>query len=251
MKPYKNQTMNLVIDTGNTRVKAAVFERSRLVELAVFSKKEIFKKLKEIKEKFKVVNSVISSVADFSDEERKKLDELLTPLFLNSETKIPFINRYETPKTLGVDRIALAAAAVDQYPGKNVLVIDAGTCITYEFITKDKEYLGGGISPGIEMRYKALNKYTSKLPLKQAFQFEGLIGANTTDSIHSGVINGVCNEIKGLIYEYKSKFEDLTVVLTGGDTKFLEEQLKSVIFAQPNFVLEGLYTILIYNLANG
>ncbi len=246
----KNTRMNLIIDVGNTRVKVAVFESGKIAEVFIFQKKKIIENLKKILQDFFIEHSIISSVASFTDEEVKEIDDLLNPLFLNSETKVPFKNKYDTPKTLGVDRIALAAAATDQYPNENVLVIDAGTCITYEFITKNKEYLGGAISPGIKMRYRALNTFTSKLPLLETSKIESFIGANTNDSIHSGVVNGVYNEIKGLINQYTSEFKDLTVVLTGGDTKFLEEQLKSVIFAQPNFILEGLHTILIYNLAD-
>ena len=157
---------------------------------------------------------------------------------------------YKTPKTLGVDRIALASAAIQKYPKKNVLVIDAGTCITFDFISKDKEYLGGAISPGIQMRYKALHNFTAKLPLLDSGELTSFIGFDTESSIHSGVLNGVCNELDGVINQYSKKFRDLTVVLTGGDTNFLAKQLKSVIFAHPNFVLEGLHTILNYNLAN-
>ncbi|SEC80411.1 type III pantothenate kinase [Tenacibaculum sp. MAR_2009_124] len=242
--------MNLIIDVGNTRVKVAVFESGKILEVFVFQKEKLLENLNKILQDFSVEHTIVSSVASFTDKEIEKIDQLLSPLFLNSETKVPFKNNYDTPKTLGVDRIALAAAAVDQYPNENVLVIDAGTCITYEFITKNKEYLGGAISPGIKMRYNALHTFTSNLPLLKSSQINSFIGTNTNNSIHSGVVNGVYNEIKGLINQYTSEFQDLTVVLTGGDTKFLEEQLKSVIFAQPNFILEGLHTILIYNLAD-
>ena len=129
-------------------------------------------------------------------------------------------------------------------------MIDAGTCITYDFITKQCEYLGGAISLGIQMRYKALHEFTAKLPLLEPNELQNFIGVDTNTSIHSGVINGVSNEIDGIIKQYQKKYQELTVVLTGGDTYFLSKQLKSVIFAHPNFVLEGLHTILIHNLAN-
>ncbi|WGH74064.1 type III pantothenate kinase [Tenacibaculum tangerinum] len=242
--------MYLIIDVGNTRVKAAVFEIDTLKEIVVFGKQEIISELKKITSKYLIENSIVSSVASFTNKEQQEIKELLQPLFLNSKTNIPFKNKYKTPKTLGVDRIALASAAVKKYPRKNVLVVDAGTCITYDFITKEGVYLGGAISLGIQMRYKALHTFTAKLPLLELEEFEKLIGNDTNSSIHSGVINGVSNEIEGIIKQYQEKYSDLTIVLTGGDTYFLSKQLKSVIFAHPNFVLEGLHTILIHNLAN-
>ncbi|RSC95874.1 type III pantothenate kinase [Tenacibaculum singaporense] len=242
--------MYLIIDVGNTRVKVAVFEIDTIKEVFTFEKTNIISELKKIISNFSISNSIVSSVANFTDEETKKIVELLNPVFLDSNTKVPFENLYKTPKTLGVDRIALASAAIKKYPNQNVLVLDAGTCITYEFITDEGNYLGGAISPGIAMRYKALHTFTSKLPLLEANELENFIGTDTESSIHSGVINGVCNEIDGVIAQYQKKYSDLTVVLTGGDTYFLSKQLKSVIFAHPNFVLEGLHTILIHNLAN-
>ncbi|AZJ36808.1 type III pantothenate kinase [Tenacibaculum singaporense] len=242
--------MYLIIDVGNTRVKVAVFEIDTIKEVFTFEKTNIISELKKIISNFSISNSIVSSVANFTDEETKKIAELLNPVFLDSNTKVPFENLYKTPKTLGVDRIALASAAIKRYPNQNVLVLDAGTCITYEFIIDEGNYLGGAISPGIAMRYKALHTFTSKLPLLEANELENFIGTDTESSIHSGVINGVCNEIDGIIAQYQKKYPDLTVVLTGGDTYFLSKQLKSVIFAHPNFVLEGLHTILIHNLAN-
>ncbi|MDO6676721.1 type III pantothenate kinase [Tenacibaculum sp. 1B UA] len=242
--------MCLIIDVGNTRVKVAVFEIDTVKEVFVFEKAKIISELKKITSRFSVSNSIISSVANFTEKEKQKIVELLNPVFLDSNTKVPFKNLYKTPKTLGVDRIALASAAINKFPNKNVLVLDAGTCITYDFITNEGKYLGGAISPGVAMRYKALHTFTSKLPLLEMEEVENFIGVDTKSSIHSGVINGVSNEIDGIIAQYQKKYPDLTVVLTGGDTYFLSKQLKSVIFAHPNFVLEGLHTILIHNLAN-
>ncbi|CAL2103505.1 Type III pantothenate kinase [Tenacibaculum sp. 190130A14a] len=242
--------MYLIIDVGNTRVKAAVYEQGSLEELVVFKKSKIISELKKIIKKNNISSSIISSVASISIEKKKKITDLLDPIFVSSATKVPFINKYKTPKTLGVDRIALASAAVQQFPKQNVLVIDAGTCITYEFVNREREYLGGAISPGVQMRYNALHTFTAKLPLLSSETVEDAIGVDTNTSIHSGVVNGVCREIDGVIQQYKEKYQDLTVVLTGGDTYFLAKQLKSVIFAHPNFVLEGLHTILNYNLAN-
>jgi type III pantothenate kinase len=136
---------------------------------------------------------------------------------------------------------------VYHYPDNNVLIIDAGTCITYDFITNKNEYLGGAISPGIRMRYKGLNNLTANLPLLETKSPEDIIGSSTNSSIHSGVVNGVVNEIDGFINAYKEKYSYLTVILTGGDANFLSEQLKSSIFANSNFLLEGLNYILEFN----
>ena len=242
--------MNLIIDIGNTRSKLAVFEKDMVVEIFVVETTEIVKELKKITSKHLVSHSIISTVVNIADNITKEIVDLVNPLQLTSEVKIPFKNLYATPKTLGVDRIALVAAAVKKYSNKNVLVIDAGTCITFDFVSKDKEYLGGAISLGIMMRYKALHEFTSKLPLLSLKELSSFIGNDTNSSIHSGVINGVCNEIDGVINQYKKMHQDLTVVLTGGDTIFLAKQLKSIIFANPNFVLEGLHTVLTYNLTN-
>lgn len=156
---------------------------------------------------------------------------------------VPFFNNYGSPRSLGVDRIALAAAAAVNYPKKNVLVIDAGTCITFEFKNANDEYLGGAIAPGIQMRFKALHDYTAKLPLVSLASVEDFIGNNTETSILSGVVNNVVQEIDGVINQYLARFEDLTVILTGGDTLFLAERVKNTIFANPNFLLEGLNAI--------
>ena len=242
--------MNLIIDIGNTRSKLVVFEKDIVVEIFVVETSEIVKKLKKITSKHLVSHSIMSTVVNIADNMYKEIVDLVNPLQLTSEVKIPFKNLYATPKTLGVDRIALVAAAVKKYSNKNVLVIDAGTCITFDFVSKDKEYLGGAISLGIMMRYKALHEFTSKLPLLSLKELSSFIGNDTNSSIHSGVINGVCNEIDGVINQYKKMHQDLTVVLTGGDTIFLAKQLKSIIFANPNFVLEGLHTVLTYNLTN-
>jgi len=136
---------------------------------------------------------------------------------------------------------------MNKFPDKNVLIIDAGTCITYDFINHKNEYLGGAISPGIKMRYNALHNLTANLPLLEAKPPKDLIGKSTSESIHSGIVNGILKEIDGIVLEYQKKYQDLTVILTGGDTKFLSKQLKSSIFANSNFLLEGLNFILEFN----
>ncbi|WKD86014.1 Type III pantothenate kinase [Polaribacter huanghezhanensis] len=239
--------MNLIIDIGNTRIKAAVFENDILLEVVIFDSDELFEKVDFLTNKYTIDKGIISSVKNISRNVLDQLNKKVSFLVLDSATKVPFKNLYRTPKTLGVDRIALVANAVQKFNKKNVLIIDAGTCITYDFVNEHKEYLGGAISLGIEMRYKALNKYTSKLPLLEKNIPINFIGKTTEENIYSGVNNGVLNEINGVIKQYERENSFLTLVLTGGDTYFLAKQLKSGIFANPNFVLEGLNTILIYN----
>jgi len=247
LKLYKSIPMNLIIDVGNTRGKAAVFENDSLVELLVFNEETLIEKVDFFLSKYTIECGIISSVRNMSVNNLDKLKKRLSFIELNSETKVPFKNLYQTPKTLGVDRIALVANASVKFPKANVLIIDAGTCITFDFVNSVNEYRGGAISLGLEMRYKALEKFTSKLPLLEKTELEIVTGNTTETSIHSGVVNGILHEIKGVITQYEKENSYLTVVLTGGDTYFLAKQLKSSIFANPNFVLEGLNTILIYN----
>mgnify|MGYP000336094946 CR=1 FL=1 len=239
--------MNLAIDIGNTRGKVAVFENDTIIDMYVFEKKRIITTVKKIIKKYPNSEGIISNVASISEIKLQKLKKNMKLQVVSYNTNVPFINLYKTPKTLGVDRIALVSAAICQFPDKNVLVIDAGTCITFDFINENKEYLGGAISPGIKMRYKSLNNFTANLPLLEKEEVFDFVGKNTKESINSGVVNGVIKEINGIIEDYKEKFGVLTVVLTGGDTNFLSKQLKSSIFANQNFLLEGLNKILIFN----
>ncbi|MBU3009937.1 type III pantothenate kinase [Polaribacter vadi] len=239
--------MNLIIDIGNTRVKVAVFEHDKVIELLVFNKNRIISEVKKILKKFQIDEAIMSSVSSISLKKTEKLQELVSLTLISSAIKTPFKNLYRTPETLGVDRIALVFGAVIKYPVQNILIIDAGTCITFDFVNKENEYLGGAISPGIQMRYKSLHQLTAKLPLLETNIPDNFIGNSTKESINSGVVNGVIQEIEGVIQQYKKKYLHLTVVLTGGDTNFLSKQLKSSIFANQNFLLEGLNEILIFN----
>ncbi|WP_196885977.1 type III pantothenate kinase [Aureivirga sp. CE67] len=240
--------MNLIIDVGNTRIKVAVFEEDTLVSLLKIDPEMIFQVLEKKIEKYNLQHAILSSVGEKSDEIANFLEGKVATVFLDQQTKVPFINKYETPKTLGVDRIALASAGVSQFPEQNVLVIDAGTCITFDFVNKEKEYLGGAISLGLMMRYKALHNFTAKLPLLTPEIPDSYIGKTSVESMNSGVVNGIIAEIEGIISKYQRDFNNLTIVLTGGDAKFLAKQLKKGIFANPNFLLEGLNDILKYNL---
>ena len=240
--------MNLIIDVGNTFVKFAVFQQNTIVVKKSVILEEFLKTYKKILKEFgDIERCIISSVGRLGKKEIDIVENDLNVLILNHETQLPFKNLYSTPKTLGVDRIALVSASVEQFPDNNVLIIDAGTCITYDFINTKNEYLGGAISPGIRLRYKSLHNLTANLPLLDTEVSESIVGDSTSKSIHSGVINGVLKEIDGNINEYKEKYSDLTVILTGGDTKFLSNQLKNSIFANSNFLLEGLNFILEFN----
>jgi type III pantothenate kinase len=166
---------------------------------------------------------------------------------LSALTNIPVTNFYKTPDTLGKDRLAGIVAAHSLYVKENVLVIDAGTCITYDLITTKGEYYGGSISPGLNMRFKALHTFTEKLPLVSLLNFEELIGTDTNTSILSGVINGLIAETDAIIERYKELYSALKIIICGGDAQFLVDRLKNSIFAVPELVLIGLNEILDYN----
>jgi len=237
--------MHLVIDIGNTRIKAAVFKGDSLSELFVAEKSGPDEFLKKIFDQYPEIGSMtVASVANLELVPPKKDVQIHT---VDRKTKFPYRNLYDTPDTLGVDRMVLAAGAVLKFPGKNRLIIDAGTCITYDFVDDKDEYLGGAIAPGIAMRYKALNHYTDKLPLLTPSAPDGFIGKSTAGSIHSGIINGVVSEILGFIAECEKHSDNFIIILTGGDTEILAAQLKNTIFASPNFLLESLNALYQYN----
>ena len=240
--------MNLIIDIGNSFVKLAVFRDDKLEKKEVIEAENILDNIRLLNNIYPSINkAIISSVGKLKKKDINTIDKYFDLLILNSEAKLPFKNLYKTPKTLGVDRIALVSASVNKFPKSNTLIIDSGTCITYDFINSKNEYLGGAISPGMQMRYKSLNTFTANLPLLQSEIPDNITGQSTNESIHSGVVYGIIKEIEGIIETYKLKYSDLTVILTGGDAKFLSKQLKSSIFANSNFLLEGLNFILQYN----
>ncbi|QNK76420.1 type III pantothenate kinase [Winogradskyella undariae] len=240
--------MNLIVDVGNTYVKFAIFNFSDLIYKTSFELNAFAKQYKLLKKEYpKLEKAIISSVGYLSKDQVAIITKDLNVIELSSDLSFPFKNGYQTPKTLGVDRMALVCASVNQFPNKNILIIDAGTCITYDFITKDNHYLGGAISPGLRLRYKALNNLTANLPLLDNKMPNKMIGDTTESAIHSGVVLGTIKEIDGVIEDYIDQYPDLTVILTGGDTNFLSNQLKNSIFANSNFLLEGLNYILEYN----
>ena len=240
--------MNLIIDVGNTLVKFAIFNNGEIVYQNAVQTDQFDETIIKIKSyHHKIEKGIIASVGKPA-QEGFNFEKLKVPfLQLNHLLKFPFKNKYKTPKTLGVDRIALVSSAAVNFPESNVLIIDAGTCITYDFINKENEYLGGAISPGLRLRYKSLNDFTLNLPLLSTQKPEAIIGASTVDSIHSGVVFGIINEIDATILKYQQLYPDLTVILTGGDGDFLSKQLKNGIFANSNFLLEGLNFILEHN----
>ena len=239
--------MNLVIDIGNTRIKAALFQNSHLFELKIYhSAKELLTDSNFIKQsKYAIIGSVVDNLDSFYSSINSKIPTII----FDSQTATPLTNLYASAATLGSDRIAASVGANTLYPNSNVLVVDAGTCIKYNFTNSKNEYLGGAISPGIEMKFKALGHFTSKLPcVKFNKSYSELIGTNTENSILSGVLNGSVAEIDGTISQYKSNFPDLICILTGGDSEFLAKRLKNSIFAHQNLVLKGLNEILNYTL---
>jgi type III pantothenate kinase len=245
--------LNLVIDIGNTSTKVALFSNDKLI----FNKNYETLTLTDVQtllKEFNIVRSIVSNVKN----EHSELEQLLINqthfLSLNEQTLLPFTNLYSTPTTLGKDRIALVAAAATHpsADGHDVLVIDAGTCITYDFIDKDRNYLGGSIAPGVNLRLKALNQYTGKLPLVDFSENEQpkLTGDSTVNSIKSGVFYGVKLEIEGVIAQYTKRYENIQPVITGGNAEMFDLESKNRIFADKFFLLKGLNEILKYNAKN-
>ncbi|WP_348824276.1 type III pantothenate kinase [Flavobacterium aestuarii] len=243
--------MILAIDVGNTRIKSAVFEGTAILESFIFFKIDLEKNIQDILKKYKkVTHLVVSSVSDIEKKSFSAFADLADVHFVSHNDSFPFINRYKTPHTLGVDRMVLASGATLQYPDQNRLVIDAGTCITYDFIDSSNNYQGGAISPGLQLRYNALHNFTAKLPLLELDNPEHFIGKSTSGSIHSGVVNGLVYEIDGFIDEYKALYPNFIIILTGGDAVFLAKRLKNTIFANSNFLLESLSQIFQYKIEN-
>ena len=243
--------MILTIDVGNTRIKAAVFEDDTLKATLAFMKINLKNEIQNILNNFKkITHLVVSSVGNVENEIFLEFSSSLKVHFVSHKDSFPFLNKYETPLTLGIDRMVLAAGATLQFVNRNRLVIDAGTCITYDFIDLNNNYLGGAISPGLKLRYEALHNYTAKLPLLNIENSEHFIGKTTSESIHSGVVNGLVYEIDGFIDDYKEQYSNFIIILTGGDTEFLANRLKNTIFANSNFLLESLNQIFQYKIKN-
>ena len=237
--------MKLIIDIGNTRTKVALFEGKDIVLSSDFD----ICSLQAINDfvKSKNVSSTIICTVKLMDSEILSIIDHYDALVFSEETPIPVTNKYKTPSTLGKDRLALVVGAYAVYPNQDILVFDAGTCLTMDFINKKGEYIGGRISPGINMRYRALHNFTDNLPLITQEKTVEFIGSDTRSSIISGVQQGVLAEIRSMISEYSSKKSDIVFIITGGDCFFFEKELKNTIFAKPNLILYGLNEILDFN----
>lgn len=248
MKKNIPTTAKLCLDLGNTRIKAAVFEEKKLTFLQTYD--NLFAdELQNLLVQHFINHSIISSVRNHPPYFNDLLQQCSTFIELSHLTPTPIQNNYATPHTLGKDRLAAVVGAAALHPHTHSLVIDAGTCITFDFIDNQHCYHGGSISMGIEMRFKALHTFTDQLPLIERQDIGNLIGNNTRQSILSGVIGGTIAELDGFIEQYRSQFSPLNVLITGGDAAFFESKLKSKIFARPNLVLFGLNKILDYNVA--
>ena len=237
--------MKLIIDIGNTAVKIALFKGKQLHNTTIFDDCTL-KNILSFVNKHDISSTIISSVKDINAE-LKKLIHHFDALLLDFNTLLPIIIDYKTPNTLGNDRIAAVVGASVLFPKQDILVFDAGTCLTIDFITKEKIYKGGRISPGIAMRYKALHQFTDQLPLCRSSPESVLIGYDTESSIISGVQQGILSEVREIINVYKKENKETIITVTGGDCFFFEKELKNSIFANPNLVLIGLNEILDYN----
>jgi type III pantothenate kinase len=239
-------SLNLVIDSGNTQAKAALIEQDEIITSARSGNNDwsfVFDMLNKNNPTF----AIISDVSGTTSALVRDLKENMDVIYMTGETPVPLKLNYSTPETLGPDRIAAAVYGKKMFPENNVLIIQTGTCITYEFVSGEGEYSGGSISPGIDMRLKSMNTFTAKLPLVKKQEIDYLIGKTTKESILSGVINGCIAEIDGIIDQYRKKFSELKVVAGGGDIFFFDKKLKNRIFATENLVLKGLNEILKFN----
>lgn len=239
---------HLVIDVGNSQTKAAIFDDHKLVKTDILKYPDTEHVLSFFNG-YNIQHSIISSVNDDIHNLEDALAQRTNYIRFSAELNNSIDNRYKTPGTLGLDRLAGIVGAKTLYPGVDCLVIDAGTCITYDAIDKNCIYTGGSISPGLKMRFKAMHTFTARLPLVELADFVGLEGYDTVTSMLSGVVNGTLSEMKGFIENYRSRYTDLQIILCGGDANFFDTRLKSSIFAhtlktEPDLVLIGLNEVI-------
>jgi type III pantothenate kinase len=235
-------SITLCLDFGNTRKKIAVFDEDKMIKSIVIDD-DSMTTIQALLDTYKPRKSILSSVIDHNT----SIEELLAAKTkfhkLNHLTKLSFTTPVGKPATIGADRLALIAAAVHFYPNRNNLVIGMGSCVTYNFINKYHEFLGGSISPGMEMRLKAMHQFTAKLPLVKADSNVPLIGYDTETNLLSGAVLGLAKEIDGFIDAYRERFGNFNALLTGGDIGIFEPHLKNKIFADPDLIFKGLYAI--------
>ncbi len=240
--------MNLAIDLGNTALKWAVFEDKNLIFRGKFDYLNLLEDLKSL-EKFQISRVAYTTVIEVPEELKYFLSQFDFVLSINQNSTFPLGNAYETPQTLGIDRLMNAVAANNLFSNNNVLVIDCGTCLKIDFVSIANGFEGGSIAPGLNMRYKALNQFTHQLPLLEPKQFNNLTGKNTSDSIHNGVMAGMSNEIIGAVNAYAENYPDLKLIITGGDHLYFQDIIeKKAIFAEPNLTLIGINLLLLHNI---
>jgi type III pantothenate kinase len=243
--------INLVVDIGNSATKIAIFDQDNIIlsDKTVDYYDNDFQKLKE---KYQIENLIISSVKKDIGLDEEFLKSNFNYIKFNYSVLTPIDNQYESPKTLGLDRLAAVIGANKIYPNKKVLVIDAGTCITYDVISEKAVYYGGSISPGINMRFEAMHHFTSKLPLVNFdSDYKGAYGKNTNEAMLSGVINGLIHELEGFMKQELNQNKGTRIILCGGHAAFFDSRFKNSIFAhlilyEPNLVLIGLNTVVNY-----
>ena len=238
--------MNLCIDIGNTRIKIGVFGKGQMIHHDVFytmSDNDVA----ELIEKFNIKKAISSSTRKSVSAFEKRVKKRINLMRLTHITSIPIVNKYHTPETLGKDRLAVVIGCTKVYPKKNCLVIDAGTCITYDVIDAHGNYHGGNISPGLRMRAEAMDTMTSSLPLVEPVYNSDYIGKSTVTAMQNGIVYGTLLEMESFIAMIKEDIGEINVIITGGDAPFFEDLLKSKIFVHSFLVLEGLDVIINYN----
>ncbi len=232
----------LCFDFGNTRLKVAVF-KSNILHEERFLADDSDTTIQALVDEYKPARSILSSVINHQPGIETLLAAQTEFHKISHLTKINFTTPVGKPESIGADRLALISAAVHYFPQKNSLVIALGSCITYNFINQYHQFLGGAITPGMDMRFKSMHDYTAKLPLATADWNFPLIGYDTKTNLQSGVIIGIVNEIEGFIGKYEEKFGNFNVVLTGGNSTYFASQLKYKIFADHHFLFKGLYAL--------
>ena len=236
--------MNLAIDIGNTLQKIAVFDNDESVFYRSFPliTEDI---LLSILNQHQIKFSILSAVAELDLRVMDFLKTHTKMIRYSYQTKLPISILYKSVETLGLDRVANAVGAAALFPAQNVLSIQAGTCLVFDFVNENGEYLGGSISPGMNMRFEMLHQKTKNLPfIKATDTMPHFLGNDSVTSLSSGVINGICHEIDGFIDDYRTEFKNLSVLLTGGDATYIQKFIKNTIFAAPNVVLKGLNEII-------
>ncbi|HMH22561.1 MAG TPA: type III pantothenate kinase [Puia sp.] len=236
----------LCFDFGNTRMKCAVFINGKFLKEQVLENDRAETILGLIQQ-YHPTRSILSSVIDHDPVMEEILARETRFHKLDHHTRLPVTTPVGKPETIGADRLALVVAAVTLFPGKHNLAIGLGSAITYNFVNKYKEFIGGGISPGMEMRFRSLQQFTAKLPLVKADWNFPLAGYDTRTNILSGVILGMAREIDGIIGAYEEKYDNFNVLLSGGDGVYFTRHLKKKIFADPHLIYKGLYAISEYN----